>query len=91
MPLYNTFIESITGRTPQLRQAFCLLNSRQGGFGYAVARCDESGRELDVVEHIPHMTGGEAWEVIAPYNKALRLSLLDVADITNACIDADSE
>ena len=91
MPLYNTFIESITGRTPELRQAFCLVNSRQNGYAYAIAKCDERGRELGVVEHIPHKNGVEAWAMLAPHNKALGLSLLDVADITSACVDADSD
>ena len=91
MPLYNTFIESITGRTPELRQAFCLVNSRQDGFAYAIAKCDERGHELGVVEHIRHMNVAEAWAMVEPHNKALGLSLLDVADITSACIDADIE
>lgn len=91
MPLYNTFIESITGRTPELRQAFCLVNSRQDGFAYAIAKYDERGHELCVVEHIRHMNGAEAWAMVEPHNKALGLSLLDVADITRAGIDADIE
>ncbi|MFJ2479252.1 hypothetical protein ACIOWE_03140 [Pseudomonas sp. NPDC087598] len=91
MPLYNTFIESITGRTPELRQAYCLVPSRQSGFAYAIAKCDERGHELDVVKHIPHMNVAEAWAMVAPLNKALGLSLLDVADITSACIDANSD
>lgn len=91
MPLYNTFIESITGHTPELRQAFCLLNSRQGGFQYAIAKCDERGRELGVVEHLPHMNCAQAWAMLAQYNQELGLSLRDVADITSACISADSD
>lgn len=91
MPLYNTFIESITGHTPELRQAFCLVNSRQNGFAYSIAKYDERGHELSVVEHLPHMNGAQAWTMLAQHNKALGLSLLDVADITSACINADSD
>lgn len=91
MPLYNTFIESITGRAPELRQVFCLVNSRQSGFAYAIVKCDERGRELGVVEHLPHMDSAKAWTMLAPHNKALGLSLLDVADITRACTGADSD
>lgn len=91
MPLYNTFIESITGHTPELRQAFCLVNSRQDGFEYSIAKCDERGRELSVVEHLPHKNYAQAWAMLAQYNKELGLSLLDVADITSACTAADSD
>ncbi len=91
MQLYNTFIESITGHTPELRQAFCLVNSRQNGFAYSIVKCDERGHELGVVEHLPHMNGAQTWAMLAQHNKELGLSLLDVADITSACIDADSD
>ena len=91
IPLYNTFIESITGHTPELRQAFCLVKSRQNGFAYSIAKCDERGHELGVVEHLTHMNGAQAWAMLARHNKALGLSLLDVADITSACVDADSD
>jgi hypothetical protein len=90
-PLAHTFIESITGRAPDLRQAYCLVNSRQGGFGYAIVRCNEMGSELEIVKHLPHMSDDEAWAQVAPYNNRLGLSLLDVADITGACVSADND
>jgi hypothetical protein len=91
LPLSHTFIQSITGRTPNLREAFCLVSSRQTGFSFAIARCNERGSELEIVKHLPYMTTGEAWALLAPYNNVLGLSLLDVADITNACFSMDSE
>lgn len=91
MPLSHTLIASITGRAPDLRQAYCLVNSRQGGFAYAIVRCNERGSELEIVKHLPHMTEDEAWAELAPYNNVLGLSLLDVADITDACFSADNE
>lgn len=90
-PLSHTFIESITGRVPDLRQAYCLVNSRQAGFSSAVVRCNEMGSELEVVKHLPYMTEVEAWAQLAPYNNVLGLSLLDVADITDACFSADND
>jgi hypothetical protein len=90
-PLSHTFIESITGRVPDLRQAYCLVNSRQAGFANAVVRCNEMGSELEIVKHLPYMTEDEAWAQLAPYNNVLGLSLLDVADITDACFSADNE
>lgn len=90
LPLSHTLIESITSRAPDLRQAYCLVNSRQGGFANAIVRCNERGSELEIVKHLPYMTEGEAWAQLAPYNNALGLSLLDVADITSACVSEDS-
>lgn len=96
-PLYNTFIESITDCTHELREAYCLVNSRQAGSAYAIVKCNERGSELEVVEHLPFVENGQfmeddqAWKKVAPYNKALGLSLLDVADITIACFSEDSE
>ncbi|MDP2244331.1 hypothetical protein [Pseudomonas sp.] len=91
MPFYNTFIESITGHAPEHRQAYCLVNSRQNGFANAIVRCNERGSELEIVEHLHYMKIEEAWAKLAPYNKALGLSLLDVADITWACSATDDE
>lgn len=91
LPLSYTFIESITGCAPDLRQAYCLVNSRQGGFANAIVRCNEMGSELELVKHLPHMSEDEAWAQLAPYNNVLGLSLLDVADITNACFSADND
>jgi hypothetical protein len=91
MPLSHTLIESITGRAPDLRQAYCLVNSRQGGSAYAIVRCNERGSVLELLRHLPHMTEDEAWAELALYNNALDLSLLDVADITSACISEDNE
>ena len=90
LPLSRTLIESITNCTPDLRQAYCLVNSRRGGSAYAIVRCNERGSELEIVKHLPHMTEDEAWAQLAPYNNALGLSLLDVADITSACVSEDS-
>jgi hypothetical protein len=90
-PLSHTFIESITGRAPDLRQAYCLVNSRQDRFANAIVRCNEMGSELEIVKHLPYMTEDVAWAQLAPYNNVLGLSLLDVADITNACFSADNE
>ncbi len=90
-PLYNTFIESITGHTPEIRVAYCLVSSRQDSYANAIVKCNEMGRELEVVEHIPHKSTDQAWEKLALYNKALGLSLLDVADITSACSSQDDE
>lgn len=91
LPLSHTLIESITGRVPDLRQAYCLVNSRQAGFANAVVRCNEMGSELEIVKHLPYITEDEAWAQLAPYNNVLGLSLLDVADITDACFSADNE
>lgn len=91
LPLSYTFIESITGRAPDLRQAYCLVNSRQAGFANAIVRCNEKGSELELVKHLPHMIEDEAWAQLAPYNNVLGLSLLDVADITNAYFSADND
>ena len=88
-PLSHTLIKSITGRAPDLRQAYCLVNSRQDGFANAIVRCNEMGSELGIAKHLPYMTEDEAWAQLAPYNNALGLSTLDVADITNACFIAD--
>lgn len=90
-PLSHTLIETITGRTPDLRQAYCLVNSRQAGFSNAVVRCNEMGSELEVVKHLPYMTEDDAWTQLAPYNNVLGLSLLDVADITDACFRANND
>ena len=91
MSLPHTLIESITDRAPDLRQAYCLVNSRQGGCAYAIVRCNERGSEQEIVKHLPHMTEDEAWAELAPYNNRLGLSLLDVADITDACFRADND
>lgn len=90
MPIYNVFVNSITGQSPGLREAYCLVNSRRGGFANAIVRCNERGSELEVVEHIPHNASDAAWRMLAPYNNALGLSLIDVADITDACVDEDN-
>lgn len=89
MPLYNTFIESITGRMPELREAYCLVSSRQDGYDSAVVKCNERGAELEVMEHLRYMDMDLAWAKLASYNKKLGLSLLDVADITSACFSED--
>lgn len=91
MPLSHTLIESITGRASDLRQAYCLANSRQYGFANAIVRCNERSSELEIVKHLPYMTEDEAWAQLAPYNNVLGLSLLDVADITNACFSAENQ
>ncbi|EKF7416877.1 hypothetical protein EFK68_03685 [Pseudomonas aeruginosa] len=91
VPLYNTFVESITGQAPELRQANCLVSSRAPNFSNAIVRCDEMGRELEVVEHLPYMQDDKLWALLAPYNSELGLSMLDVADITEACFVNDSE
>lgn len=90
MPLYNTFIESITGRMPEIREAYCLVSSRQDGYNNAIVKCNERGNELEVVEHLRYMDIDQAWEKLASYNKKLGLSLLDVADITSACFSEDN-
>lgn len=91
LPLYNTFVESITSRAPGLRQAYCLVNSREGQAGNAIVRCNELGSELEIVEHLPYMQDDVLWSLVAPYNNALGLSLLDVADITDACFSNDND
>ncbi|GEM_PF-776657 len=91
MPFYNTFVESITGHAPALREAYCLVNSRQDGFANAIIRCNERGAQLEIIEHLPHMKNDERWTKLVPYNNALGLSLLDVADITGACSKEDDE
>lgn len=90
LPIYNTLVHAITGRSPGIREAYCLVNSRRGGFSSAIVRCDEMGRELDIAEHLPYMADDAAWKILAPYNNALGLSLLDVADITKACVGEDN-
>lgn len=91
MPLYNTIIESITGFSPELRQAYCLVSSRHDGFDHAIVRCNEKGKELEVVKDLPYLPNDELWAQLTPYNKVLGLSLRDVADITRACVYADDE
>lgn len=90
MPIYNVFVNSITGQSPELREAYCLINSRQSGFANAIVRCDERGRELEIVEHLPQMAPDAVWGILAHYNNALGLSLRDVADITDACVSEDN-
>lgn len=91
IPLYNSVVETITGQAPDLRQAFCLVSSRDPHFANAIVRCDEMGRELEIVEHLPYMQEDELWALLATYNSGLGLSMLDVADITEACFMNDSE
>ena len=91
IPLYNSVVETITGQAPDLRQAFCLVSSRAPNFSNAIVRCDEMGRELEVVEHLPYMQDDKLWALLAPYNSELGLSMLDVAEITEACFVNDSE
>lgn len=90
MPLYNTLIGSITGRLPELRQAYCLVGSREIN-SYAIVRCDESGTELELVKNLPYLPNEELWAHLKQYNSALGLSLLDVADITATCSYRESE
>lgn len=91
MPLYNTLIESITGHLPELRQAYCLVGSRDEINSYAIVRCDEMGSELELVKSLPYLSNKELWAHLKQYNSALGLSLLDVADITAACSYMDRE
>lgn len=91
MPLYNTLIKSITGRLPELRQAYCLVGSRDEINSYAIVRCDERGSEIELVKSLPYLSNEELWAHLKQYNSALGLSLLDVADITAKYSYRDSE